>query len=299
MKVFTHREVKSMALDLSEIIKKDYLGKEIIKAYPVPRGGVPAAYAIASFFPDRKQQFRIVETPEEADIFIDDLIDSGETSIRFEKTYPNKPFHVLYDKRNVLDPNEWIVWPWESTSESSIEENIKRLLQYIGEDCTREGLKETPRRVAKAWKEWTTGYAEKPEDALKCFEDGADGCDEMVIQKDIPFYSHCEHHMAPFFGTISIAYIPKGKIVGLSKLTRLANVFVRRLQVQERLTNQIANALEVNLKPLGVGVVIKARHLCQESRGIEKQGLITITSAVRGALREKPEAREEFMLLVR
>jgi GTP cyclohydrolase I len=176
---------------------------------------------------------------------------------------------------------------------------IYELLRYIGEDVNREGLKETPRRVAKAWNEWCAGYKMNPSDVLKSFEDGADGVDEMVIVKDIPFYSHCEHHMAPIFGTATIAYIPDRRIVGLSKLSRLLDVFALRLQVQERLTNQIADALQNNLGPKGVGVVIKARHLCMESRGINKQGHVTITSALRGVMREVPEARAEFLDLAR
>jgi GTP cyclohydrolase I len=121
----------------------------------------------------------------------------------------------------------------------------------------------------------------------------------MVVVKDIPFYTHCEHHMTPFFGTATVAYIPDGKIVGLSKLARVVDAFARRLQVQERLTNQIADALQDNLKPKGVGVVVTARHLCMESRGIQQQGHETITSALRGVMRDLPEARAEFLNLAR
>lgn len=178
-----------------------------------------------------------------------------------------------------------------------IEDNIRRLLQFVGEDPKRGGLLETPHRVAKAWGHWTSGYKKDPASILKVFEDGADGCDEMVIVKDIPFYTHCEHHLAPFFGTATVAYIPDGKIVGLSKISRIVDLFARRLQVQERLTNQIADALNTHLQPKGVGVVIRARHLCMESRGICQQGHHTITSALRGALKDKPETRAEFMAL--
>ena len=131
---------------------------------------------------------------------------------------------------------------------------------------------------------------------LKVFEDGAENYDEMVLVKDIPFYSHCEHHMAPFFGTATIAYIPNGKIVGLSKLSRLTKVFANRLQVQERLTAQIADAIVKHLDPRGVGVVVRARHLCMESRGICQQGHHTVTSALRGRM-TVPEVRAEFMQL--
>jgi len=180
-----------------------------------------------------------------------------------------------------------------------MQRTITRLLKLIGEDPSRGGLQETPDRVAKAWEFWTKGYKERPEDVLKVFEDGAERCDEMVLVKDIPLYSHCEHHLAPIFGTVSIAYIPQGRIVGLSKLSRLADVYARRLQVQERLTNQIADALHTHLKPKGVGVVVKARHLCMESRGVCQQGHITVTSALRGVMRDVPEARAEFLELVK
>lgn len=172
-------------------------------------------------------------------------------------------------------------------------------LLAIGEDPKREGLKETPARVVKAWGEWFAGYKMDPATTLKTFEDGAELCgDEMVVVRDIDLYSFCEHHMAPFFGKAQVAYIPDSRVVGLSKIARLVDIFSKRLQVQERLTNQIANAIEEHLQPKGVGVVLRCTHFCMCSRGIGKQGSTTITSALRGALREKPEARAEFMGLV-
>lgn len=159
----------------------------------------------------------------------------------------------------------------------------------------REGLHETPARVAKAWEFWTRGYGMRAEDILKSFEDGSEGYDEMVLVKDIPIYSKCEHHLADIFGTATIAYIPEGRVVGLSKLSRLADMFARRLQVQERLTVQIADALNEHLKPKGVGVVIRARHMCMESRGVSQQGHHTVTSALRGVFRDDPAARAEFL----
>lgn len=163
----------------------------------------------------------------------------------------------------------------------------------------REGLQETPDRVAKAWQFWMSGYGKDPADILKTFEDGAEGVDEMVVVKDIPVYSHCEHHMAPIFGTATIGYLPSQKIVGLSKLSRVLDVYARRLQVQERLTCQVADALMANLQPLGVGVVIKARHMCMESRGVCQQGHHTITSALRGLFKDDPMVRSEFLQLAR
>lgn len=172
---------------------------------------------------------------------------------------------------------------------------FRGLLAMTGDDVDRPGLHETPARVMKAFKQWFGGYSVDVPALMKTFEDGAEGSDQMVIVKDIPIYSKCEHHMADIFGTATIAYIPNGKIVGLSKLSRLADAFARRLQVQERLTNQIADAIVENLAPKGVGVVIKARHMCMESRGICQQGHHTITSALRGELLTNPEVRAEFM----
>lgn len=164
---------------------------------------------------------------------------------------------------------------------------VKELLQeVIGENINRGGLLETPARAVKAWAHWTKGYNEDPTAVLKVFEDGAEGYDEMVLVNNIPIYSHCEHHLAPIFGTATIAYIPNGKIVGLSKLSRVADIFARRLQVQERLTTQIADCLWDNLEPAGVAVWIKARHFCMESRGICQQGQFTITQSFGGLFKD-------------
>ncbi len=180
------------------------------------------------------------------------------------------------------------------------EATIKDLLKFIiGEDPTRPGLIETPARVVKAWKEWTNGYGQDATALLKTFEDGAELCgDEMVVVRDIEMYSHCEHHLAPFFGVAHVAYIPDKKIVGLSKIARLVDMFAHRLQVQERLTNQIANAIDEVLQPKGVGVMISAKHFCMCSRGVGKQQSTTVTSALRGALLNEPSAKAEFLRLI-
>lgn len=178
------------------------------------------------------------------------------------------------------------------------EEIIRDLLdQIVGTDPDREGLAETPARVVKAWKFWTSGYHVDVAKLLKTFEDGAEHYDEMVMVKDIPIYSKCEHHLADIFGTATIAYIPNGRVVGLSKLSRVVDAFARRLQVQERLTTQIADALDLHLQPIAVGVIIKARHLCMESRGVCQQGHHTVTSALRGVFKTDPTARAEFLRL--
>lgn len=173
----------------------------------------------------------------------------------------------------------------------------KDLLTAIGEH-DREGLRDTPARVAKAWEFWTSGYHLNAADILKTFDDGADGCDEMVVRKNIPLYSKCEHHLADIFGVATVAYIPRGKIVGLSKLDRLVDMYGRRLQVQERLTNQIADAIQTHLDPIGVGVWVSARHMCIESRGVRNADSTTITSALRGAIRTDASARAEFFAMV-
>lgn len=283
-----------------------------IKLYAIPRGGVPAAYAIASAI-HRHTGFgvRFVETPGHADYIVDDLIDSGATMKRVlaEAGKNNmegevaKPL-VLIDKTNEssIYRKKWIVFPWERDElghDESLEDNVRRMLQFIGEKPERGGLEETPKRVAAAWEFWASGYGRDPADVLKTFEDGAENCDEMVMVKDIPFFTHCEHHMAPFFGTATIAYIPDGKIVGLSKLNRVLDLFARRLQVQERLTTQVADAIAEYLEPRGVGVVLKARHLCMESRGVCQQGHHTVTSALRGVMKDDPTVRAEFLALAR
>lgn len=185
----------------------------------------------------------------------------------------------------------------EAFEQNQIVDAVCIILQAVEPNtCEREGLRETPERVAKAWAEWTAGYAMDPAEVLKAFEDGAEGYDEMVVVKDIPIYSTCEHHMAAIFGTATIAYIPDGKVVGLSKLSRLADVFAKRLQVQERMTVQIADALMEHVQPKGCGVVVRARHLCMESRGTCKQGHHTRTSALRGVFKDGP-VRAEFLAL--
>jgi GTP cyclohydrolase I len=179
------------------------------------------------------------------------------------------------------------------------EKDWRRLLISLGEDPDRTGLADTPSRVAKAWKHWTSGYDQDPAELLKAFEDGAEEYNELIVVRNIPVYSHCEHHLAPFFGKAIIGYVPNGKIVGLSKLTRLVDCFAKRLQVQERLTIQIANALMTHLEPKAVGVVVRCRHMCMESRGIRTPGEETVTSSMLGELQPNLGMRTEFLALAR
>ena len=184
------------------------------------------------------------------------------------------------------------------TDEPRIEQLITQVLKELGEDVQREGLDKTPERVAKALRYFTSGYGKDAKEILNgaMF---AEDYDEVVIVKDIDFFSMCEHHLLPFIGKCHVAYMPGRKIVGLSKIPRLVEMFSRRLQVQERLTNQIANTLNEVLQPRGVAVVMEAVHLCMMMRGVEKQNSKAITSAMLGAFRDRPETRAEFMELIK
>jgi GTP cyclohydrolase IA len=182
-------------------------------------------------------------------------------------------------------------------SSDEFRELVHRQLELLGEDPDREGLRRTPHRVATSLAWLTRGYEMDVEHVVNGALFDADGASNMVMVRDIELYSMCEHHMLPFYGKAHIAYIPDGKIVGLSKLPRIVEVFARRLQVQERLTEQIATAIDDVLNPLGVGVIIEAAHLCMMMRGVEKQNSMTITSAVRGLFRSDQRTRDEFLRL--
>ena len=178
-----------------------------------------------------------------------------------------------------------------------LEANTKNLLEILGEDSSREGLINTPKRVAKAWDFLTKGYNENLDDLINnaIFEGESK---DMVIVKNIEFYSLCEHHMIPFYGKAHIGYIPNGKIIGLSKLARITDLFAQRLQVQERLTNQIAKCLQDVLNPKGVAVVLEGKHFCMLSRGVQKQNSIATSSSMLGIFREKESTRNEFLKLI-
>ena len=178
-----------------------------------------------------------------------------------------------------------------------IESIILDLLKEIGEDPEREGLQKTPHRVAKSWTTFAKGYKQTPEEVVgdAIFNEQ---CDEVIAVKDIDFFSLCEHHLLPFKGVAHVGYLPEKKIIGLSKIPRIVDIYARRLQVQERLTQQVADALQDVLNPKGVAVVIEAEHLCMQMRGVEKKASFMITSAVRGAFRENNKTREEFLSII-
>jgi len=185
----------------------------------------------------------------------------------------------------------------DTKGEETIADLVRKMLALIGEDPDREGLRRTPERFEKAFRYLTSGYRQDPEKLLNgamfsvCY-------DNMVVVKDIELYSLCEHHLLPFFGKCHVAYIPNKKVVGLSKIARLVNMYARRLQIQERLTSQIAKAIQEKLAPEGVGVVVEARHLCMVMRGVEKQHSSAMTSAMLGAFRDNKQTRDEFLSLI-
>ena len=188
--------------------------------------------------------------------------------------------------------------PNPTLTSATFEELVRETLVRLGEDPEREGLVRTPERVHKAFEFLTRGYNEDPEAMLKNALFTVT-YDEMVIVKDIEVFSLCEHHMLPFFGKVHVAYIPNGKVIGLSKIPRLIEIFSRRLQIQERLTTQIAETIQKVIQPQGVGVVIEARHLCMMMRGVEKQHSQAVTSSMLGCFREEQETRTEFLSLIR
>jgi GTP cyclohydrolase I len=183
-------------------------------------------------------------------------------------------------------------------SRAQAEEAVRTLLRWAGDDPEREGLKDTPARVASAYQDWFSGYAEDPMVLLKRTFEEVDGYDEMVVLRDIRFESHCEHHLAPIIGRVHVGYLPVNKIVGISKLARVVDVYARRLQVQERMNAQIANSIQQVLEPKGVAVVIEATHQCMTTRGVHKPGVSLVTSTMLGAFREDARTRREFLTMI-
>lgn len=279
-----------------------------IALYGVPRGGIYAAQAVQGWLRqviewnkniikkiDYNTKVLLCDSHHQATAIIDDIIDSGATRDFYRVRAPQTPFFALTEKTT-----EWCQFPWEASSENpevGPEENIRRVLSFIGEDPNREGLKDTPSRVVKSYRELFAGYKQDPKEVMKVFEDGA--CEEMVILKDIEFVSCCEHHMLPVIGKAHVGYLPQGKIIGLSKLARIVDIFARRLQVQERMGQQVTKALDENLAPKGSACVIEALHLCVSCRGVGKQNSRMITSSLTGAFKDDPKTRSEFMQLIK
>ena len=277
--------------------------------YGVPRGGSHVASGLSAL------GLQITNDPNKATVIVDDLIDSGSTmrsvlESRSEDAEIRDPYvDALFRKPH--SPEEyaphaaelscWVRFPWEEVENdrfTGVEDNIRRVLEYLGENPNREGLIETPSRVVKAWVEMTEGYHQKPEEYCKVFNEP--DSDEMVVLQGIRFTSMCEHHMLPFWGTASVGYIPlEGRVIGLSKLARIVHTYARRLQNQERLTHQVARFLYdyEALSPLGTGVVVRSHHTCMSCRGIRQQESQMVTSATMGEIRTAPSARQEFMAL--
>ena len=178
------------------------------------------------------------------------------------------------------------------------EKAIETLLGWIGEDPSREGLRKTPKRVATAYEDWFKGYQDDPEDFLNKTFSEVDGYDEMVVLKDIRYESHCEHHMAPIIGRVHVGYLPNRKVIGISKLARVVEAYAKRLQVQERMTAQIANCIQNTLKPKGVGVIVEGTHQCMTTRGVRKSGVSMITSQLLGDFRTDSSTRMEFLNII-
>jgi len=183
-------------------------------------------------------------------------------------------------------------------TQKEVEEAIRTLIRWTGDDPTREGLLDTPKRVAKAYKEFFRGYDSDPAEVLSRTFKEVEDYDEMIVLRDIEFESHCEHHMVPFIGRAHVAYLPNKKVVGISKLARLVDIYSKRLQIQEKMTAQIANTLNDILQPKGVGVVVEAAHQCMTTRGVHKSGVVMQTSHMLGRFRSDPRTRQEFFALI-
>lgn len=283
-----------------KLIQRGVLEFGTIKCYGIPRGGIPVAYLMKSCAISMsglcEVNFDVVDDIAEANLIVDDIIDTGETLKRAKIKAVGLPVAgALIEKPT---KGTWYVFPWEETVEASAEDIVTRQLQFIGEDVKRDGLLDTPSRVVRAWGEMFRGYNEQPSKVLGTVFENDQGYDEMIILRDIEFYSTCEHHLLPFFGKAHIAYLPSDKVVGISKLARLVDMYAKRAQIQERMTQQIADAIQGNLAPKGVAVIVEAQHLCMLSRGVQKQNSVMVTSAIKGSFTED-SARMEFLLLRR
>ena len=267
---------------------------------PIPRGGA----AVATYLSARLNLPLIaISDRDENTLVVDDLIDSGRT----RSEYMDNDFACLFVKKNcpaqyyptyycVSDVSDWIKFWWETKNET-IQDNITRILQYIGEDSNREGLIDTPNRIVRSYDHLFKGYKQDVSDLITVFE--SDGYNQIVLLKNIEMYSMCEHHMLPFYGRAHVAYIPNKKIIGISKLARITDMFARRLQIQERIGDEVTSVLMEYLDPLGAACIIEATHLCMRMRGVSKQNSTMVTSSLKGVFMEDARAREELMSLIK
>jgi GTP cyclohydrolase I len=205
---------------------------------------------------------------------------------------------MMTDDTDTLGEGDLVAAPAKIAVPDAVADAVRTLIRWAGDDPSREGLIETPQRVARAWKEYCSGYQDDPAVHLKRVFEEVGGYDEIVLLKDIPFQSHCEHHMAPIIGKAHIAYLPSDWVVGISKLARVLHAYSRRLQVQERLTAEVANCIWDNLKPLGVAVVIEASHACMTARGVRTPGVSMVTSRMMGVFRDDERSRKEILALM-
>lgn len=306
MYFYGYEEFKTDCQTLAREIKAR--GNSYKGIHGIPQGGTAVAQELSHLLKLPLVEQRHLENwPKNKVLIIDDLVDSGATISRFPG-YDVATLHVKTHTPNHLTPtfychrvSDWITYWWESTQERSIQDNVTRILQFIGEDPTREGLLKTPERVVRSWGEIFGGYKIDPASVFTTFE--ADGYNELVLLKNIEFYSTCEHHMLSFSGRAHVGYIAHGRIVGISKLARLLDIYARRLQVQERIGQQVTQAIMRHLKPAGAACIIEAEHLCMRCRGVEKQNSVMVTSSLTGRFLEDSDAgraaRAELMGLIK
>jgi len=299
-------DFKTDCESLAQKIKKANLACKVI--YGIPQGGTALAMELSRLLGKRVIDTKeLSEWDKECVLVVDDVVDSGATISRFEG-YKTATLHVktntpvrLWPDFNCSVLGDWITYWWESTEERSIQNNIVRMIQFIGEDITREGLLKTPERIVKSWKKIFEGYKIDPASIFTTFE--PDGYNQLVLLRNVEFFSNCEHHWQPFFGKAHIGYIAKDRIVGISKLARLLDIYARRLQIQERIGQQVTSDLMKYLDPAGAACIIEAEHLCMRCRGVEKQNSVMVTSSLTGRFLEDTDggraARSELMGLIR
>lgn len=287
------------AAKLADMISSDMMTSDWCGLYGVPRGGIPLALELSHLL-----DLPLLTKPEDDCLVVDDVVDSGATREKYAEfdfvCIHTKPHASMPPTFFLYETTEWIEYWWEVNEEGSIEQNIIRCLEYIGEDPNREGLLETPSRVIRSYDELFAGYKQDPQDVFKVFD--AERYDQLILLRDCELYSMCEHHMLPFIGKAHIAYIPNGKVIGISKLARLMEIYARRLQIQERLGEQITSSLMSMLDAKGAACIIEAEHLCMRMRGIGKQNSVMVTNSLKGVFLEDSTrglaARNELMRLI-